>query len=223
MFDLDDRVALVLGGGSEVGHAVALALGARGAAVAVGDLDAAGAARTVFALRRRGGVGVAIDLDAVERVGIARSSSQTLEALAQAEADLGHVSIVVLVEPEASGHAEATERTDREEDVPNRTPDLAGVAATLVGYLAGQPGALVVVSPAGGVGHAHSPSVAAHVAWNDAYLRALADREPKTVTFNQVSWTRGAHPGLVGAAVAYLTAPEGAALSAQHLRISPVG
>ena len=44
--DLDGRVALVTGGGSGIGRATALVLGARGASVVVADVDEASAKET---------------------------------------------------------------------------------------------------------------------------------------------------------------------------------
>jgi NAD(P)-dependent dehydrogenase (short-subunit alcohol dehydrogenase family) len=68
----DGKSALVTGGGSGIGAACALRLAAEGAAVAVLDIDAAGSARTVQAIRAQGGRAIAIqtdvsDFDSVER------------------------------------------------------------------------------------------------------------------------------------------------------------
>jgi NAD(P)-dependent dehydrogenase (short-subunit alcohol dehydrogenase family) len=59
LFDLTGRVALVVGGGSGIGQASALALAAHGARVAVADVEVAKAAETVALIAARQGSAVA--------------------------------------------------------------------------------------------------------------------------------------------------------------------
>jgi NAD(P)-dependent dehydrogenase (short-subunit alcohol dehydrogenase family) len=67
---LDDRVAVVTGGGRGLGRAYAVALAAAGAAVVVNDLDAAGAQDTVATITTAGGRAVA-EIAAVGESGVA--------------------------------------------------------------------------------------------------------------------------------------------------------
>ncbi|MEU3010249.1 SDR family oxidoreductase [Nocardia asteroides] len=60
---ISGRTALVLGGGGGIGGAVAAALAAEGVAVAVADIDHGAAERTVEAVARSGGVGLALGWD----------------------------------------------------------------------------------------------------------------------------------------------------------------
>ena len=75
---MDDRVALVTGGGGGIGRAISLALAADGRSVAVGDLNSDAATATAAAIEESGARGMAVELDiteaasveaAVERVG----------------------------------------------------------------------------------------------------------------------------------------------------------
>jgi 2-hydroxycyclohexanecarboxyl-CoA dehydrogenase len=66
MVGLDGRVALVTGAGSGIGRAIAARLAADGARVAVADVNAAGAAATVEAIRAGGGVAEAVAMDVTD-------------------------------------------------------------------------------------------------------------------------------------------------------------
>ena len=63
LFDLTDRTALVVGGGSGIGEAACLGLAAQGAACAVADLNLDGAKRTAAKIIERGGRAKAYALD----------------------------------------------------------------------------------------------------------------------------------------------------------------
>ena len=82
MIDYQGRGALVTGGASGIGRALAEALAARGARVAVADIDLAGATRVADEI---GGVAIASDLSV---------SGAAIELLAAAQAALGPIDIV---------------------------------------------------------------------------------------------------------------------------------
>ena len=85
---LNGRVAVVTGAGSGIGRAIALRLAGDGAAVAVWDLDRAGAEETVAAIGKRGGRAIACVLDASAEAEIASAAARTRE-------ELGPVAILV--------------------------------------------------------------------------------------------------------------------------------
>lgn len=85
---LPDRVAIVTGGASGLGEAIARRAGAEGATVVVADIDAAGAARVADAIVADGQRALGVTCDVTER-------TQVEEMVAQA-AGLGPIGVLVL-------------------------------------------------------------------------------------------------------------------------------
>jgi 2-hydroxycyclohexanecarboxyl-CoA dehydrogenase len=88
MTSLEGRNAVVTGGGRGIGRAIATVLAARGAAVAVWDLNGDGAEETVARIREAGGKGIAVAGDAAESTAVAAAAART-------RAELGPVTILV--------------------------------------------------------------------------------------------------------------------------------
>jgi len=86
--DLSDEVALVTGGGSGIGEAIATTLARAGAAVAIADLSQEAAARVADAIRASGGTALPLQMDIGDPAAI-----QT--AIAQLRSELGPISILV--------------------------------------------------------------------------------------------------------------------------------
>lgn len=85
---LEDKVAVVTGGGRGIGEAIAIVLASRGAKVAVWDLDHAAADQTAAKIRAAGGTAIATGGDAAESGAVAEAASRT-------RAELGPVTILV--------------------------------------------------------------------------------------------------------------------------------
>ena len=80
-FDLDGRTAVVTGGASGLGRAIALGFGARGANVVVADIDAVGAEEVVDALESTGdGEAMAVEADVTDPGSLARLRRRSVEA-----------------------------------------------------------------------------------------------------------------------------------------------
>ncbi len=85
---LNGKVAVVTGGGSGIGRACSIWLARDGAAVAVWDLNAAGAEETVAQIKDAGG-------NAIDCVGDASNEADIGTALARTRVELGPVTILV--------------------------------------------------------------------------------------------------------------------------------
>lgn len=70
MIDLAERVALVTGGGSGIGRAIASGLALRGAAVGVLDLNRSAATDTAETIARAGGRAVAVETDIADEASL---------------------------------------------------------------------------------------------------------------------------------------------------------
>jgi len=74
-----DQIAIVTGGASGIGRALAIELGRRGASVVVADRQAALAEEVAFAIERSGGRAVAAELDVRDAARFAELADETVE------------------------------------------------------------------------------------------------------------------------------------------------
>jgi NAD(P)-dependent dehydrogenase (short-subunit alcohol dehydrogenase family) len=79
IFRLDGKVALVVGAGSGIGEAAAIALTESGAVVACADINPEGAEATASQIRRAGGASSAIRLDISRKASIDDGINQVME------------------------------------------------------------------------------------------------------------------------------------------------
>jgi len=85
---LQGKVAVVTGGARGIGRGIATVLAAKGAAVAVWDLNVEGAEETVALIVKEGGTAIAVGGDAADAEAVAASAART-------RAELGPVAILV--------------------------------------------------------------------------------------------------------------------------------
>jgi 2-hydroxycyclohexanecarboxyl-CoA dehydrogenase len=88
MTRLENRIALVTGGGSGIGRAICDRLAEEGASVVAADVNPAGAQQTVEAILQRGGKAAAVEMDVAD-------FDQVNAAVAQVAASQGAVDVLV--------------------------------------------------------------------------------------------------------------------------------
>ncbi len=80
MFDLRDRVAVVTGGGSGLGAAIAIGYAQAGVRVVIADIDDDGAAATRAIIDGQGGTATTLHLDVTDKAAVDATADQVVEA-----------------------------------------------------------------------------------------------------------------------------------------------
>jgi NAD(P)-dependent dehydrogenase (short-subunit alcohol dehydrogenase family) len=100
-FDLDGAVAVLTGAGSGIGRATALALAARGARVAVSDIDADRAEETAGLVRDAGGEAVAVRVDVAELADLEALRDTCVERFGRVDLVSNNVGVIAMGAPES--------------------------------------------------------------------------------------------------------------------------
>jgi 3-oxoacyl-[acyl-carrier protein] reductase len=91
---LQDRVAIVTGGGKGIGKVYALHLAREGAAVTVADIDEAGAQAVAQAIRDEGGRALAVGVDVSDPEATKRMAQATVEAFGRIDILINNASVM---------------------------------------------------------------------------------------------------------------------------------
>src|SRR3982751_5230867 len=79
MMRLKDQIAVVTGGGSGIGQAIATLFAQEGATIVVADRIEARAQTTVDVIQKAGGVGLAVAVDVAQKSAVNHLATQALE------------------------------------------------------------------------------------------------------------------------------------------------
>ena len=92
---LEQKVAIVTGGGSGLGEATSLRLAEEGASVVVADIDPEDAKRVASTIERRGGEAIAITQDVTDEAGWQDVMRETLERYRKLDVLVNNAGIVL--------------------------------------------------------------------------------------------------------------------------------
>jgi len=168
---LENKVAIVTGGGSGVGEAVCLKFARVGALVAVADIVLEKAERTKKMIEDLGGQALAIQVDVTRRDQVKAAADKVLT-------EFGHIDI--LINNAGLGVEKRFAKTDPEVDWPlDLGVNLYGVlnfTHAVIGLMIEQKSGKIVttVSDAGRIGEPHLPVYSAAKAGAIGFSRALA-------------------------------------------------
>jgi NAD(P)-dependent dehydrogenase (short-subunit alcohol dehydrogenase family) len=101
-----DRVAVVTGGGSGIGRALALALGREGAHVVIADLDEAGMAETCRAVAARGREALALRTDVADLASVRALADRAFDKFGAVHVLCNNAGVAVHGGLEAASHAD---------------------------------------------------------------------------------------------------------------------
>ena len=96
MPQLEGNVAIVTGAGSGIGRQIAMAYAREGARVAVSDIDAGAAARTVEAVAAAGGEALAVTMDVTDERAVDEGVAQTIERFGRIDTMVANAGIQIV-------------------------------------------------------------------------------------------------------------------------------